>query len=44
MTPDGLTRWQVLQLVRNGFRAAFCDYQTRRRLLREAETEIMKWV
>ncbi len=44
MTPDGLTRWQVLQLVRNGFRAAFCDYQTRRRLLRDAETEIVKLV
>ncbi|HHK42758.1 MAG TPA: hypothetical protein ENJ50_10105, partial [Planctomycetaceae bacterium] len=44
MMPKGLTRWQVLQLVRNGFRAAFCDYQTRQQLLRDAETEIVKLV
>ena len=44
MMPKGLTRWQVLQLVRNGFRAAFCDYQTRQQLLRDVETEIVKLV
>ncbi|HHM12545.1 MAG TPA: hypothetical protein ENJ16_03265 [Planctomycetaceae bacterium] len=44
MMPKGLTRWQVLQLVRNGFRAAFCDYQTRQQLMRDAETEIVKLV
>jgi adenosine deaminase len=37
MTKGGLTRWEVLQLIRNGFRAAFCDYSTRQHLLREAE-------
>lgn len=42
MTPKGLSLWQVLQLIRNGFRSAFCDYQTRQRLLREAEsTELL---
>ncbi len=41
MTPGGLSPWQVLQLIRNGFRAAFCNFRTRQRLLREVEFEIV---
>ena len=42
MTPDGLTRWQVLQLIRNSFQAAFSPYATRRERLVEAEKEILQ--
>ncbi len=42
MTEGGLTKWQVLQLIRNGFRSAFCDYETRRRMLIKAEQQIMR--
>jgi adenosine deaminase len=42
LTPGGLTRWEILRLVRNGFRAAFCDHQARRKLLVQAEGEVMR--
>ncbi len=41
MSPDGLTAWQILQLVRNGFQAAFLSHARRRALLLSAEQEIM---
>ncbi|GEM_PF-5299990 len=37
----GLSPWEVFQLIRNSFRAAFCDYRTRQQLLRKAESEII---
>ncbi len=40
LTRDGLTYWQILQLVRNGFRAAFCDHQSRRVHLLAAEKAV----
>ena len=42
MVKDGLTRWQILQLVRNGFQAAFCKRQRRRELLRSCESDIVR--
>lgn len=42
MTPKGLTRWQVLQLIRNSFRAAFVGQETRRNCLLKAEDEIIQ--
>jgi adenosine deaminase len=44
LTPGGLTRWEILRLVRNGFRAAFCDHETRRQRLVAAEEEVMRVV
>ncbi|EIC21510.1 adenosine deaminase [Thiorhodovibrio frisius] len=44
MTPGGLTYWEVLQLIRNGFQAAFCNRQDRRELLGRAEAELMEWL
>ncbi|GIW92131.1 MAG: hypothetical protein KatS3mg110_0172 [Pirellulaceae bacterium] len=41
ITPGGLTRWEVLHLIRNGFRAAFCSYDDRQRLIRQAESELV---
>ena len=41
MSAGGLSRWQVLQLVRNGFRAAFCNHRDRQRHLVAAEKTIM---
>lgn len=44
MTPGGLSWWEVLQLVRNGFRAAFCRAGEQARHLRAAEREVVRWV
>ncbi len=44
MTRGGLSWWQILQLVRNGFRAAFCPADVQARHLREAEEAVVGWV
>jgi adenosine deaminase len=44
MTRGGLTQWEILQLIRNGFQAAFCNRQDRRELLGRAEAELMEWL
>lgn len=41
MVKGGLTRWQILQLIRNSFKAAFCERQRRRELLRACEADIV---
>ncbi len=41
MTRGGLSRWQILQLLRNGFRAGFAPFAERRELLLAAEQKIM---
>ncbi len=40
MTPGGLSRWDVLALVRGGFQAAFLGLPERARLLREADQAV----
>ncbi len=44
MTPADrpLTRWEVLQLVANGFRAAFCPAEERRERIARAEKRIVE--
>lgn len=42
MSEQGLTRWEVLRIVRNAFRAAFCEHTARRELLLAAEREVME--
>ena len=42
MTPDGLSRWEILQLLRNAFRGAFSSYDIRQRLLLDSEKEIVE--
>jgi len=41
LTPGGLSIWDVLLLIRNGFKAGFCNRPVRTTLLREAESEIL---
>ena len=41
LTPGGLSIWEILKIVRNGFKASFAEHDTRSRLLREAEAEII---
>ncbi len=41
MCPDGLSRWQILQLVRNGFKAAFLDPSERQDLILKAEKTLL---
>lgn len=37
MTKGGLSKWQILQLVCNGFRTAFYPYQQKKEMIYEAE-------
>ena len=41
MTMGGLSKWDVIKLVYNGFVSAFASYETRRTLLRNAGNEIL---
>ena len=40
MTPCGLSKWDILQLVCNGFRSAFYPYEQKKQLLRKVETQL----
>ncbi len=42
LTPEGLSLWEILLLIRNGFRAAFVGSDMRQDLLRGAESEIIE--
>lgn len=42
MVEGGLSRWQILQLVRNSFQAAFCPRSQRRDLMRRSEQQIVE--
>ena len=44
LSRGGLSRWQLLQLIRNSFNAAFVDYAKRRALILAAEKTIMEIV
>lgn len=41
LSENGLTLWDVLQLIRNSFQAVFLPFSERRRLLLEAEEQIL---
>ncbi len=41
MSENGLSKWDIIRIIRNGFRFAFAPYEIRRKLLIEAEREIM---
>jgi adenosine deaminase len=42
LTPGGLSPWDILRLVRNGFKAAFCDRGKKQKLLEEAERLVIE--
>ena len=44
LTPGGLSIWDILKIVRNGFKASFAEHAIRNRLLREAEREIIELI
>ncbi len=41
LTSGGLSLWDILKIVKNGFKASFAEHATRNRMLREAEKEII---
>jgi adenosine deaminase len=41
MTPGGLSIWDLLKIVYNGFVSSFADHATRNQVLRQAENEII---
>lgn len=44
LTPGGLSKWEILQLVCNGFRTAFFPYERKKRLMRRAEKALGKLI
>ena len=44
LTPGGLSIWEILQLIRNSFRAAFVPHRLRKELILQAEEEILEIV
>jgi len=44
MTQGGLSTWEILQLIRNGYWAAFASRKTKSKCLVGAETQIMKLI
>lgn len=42
LTPGGLSKWEILQLIRNGFKSAFVGRQMRKQLLIDAEEQLLK--
>lgn len=41
MTPGGLSKWEILQIIRNGFKTAFTDRDTKKKMLIKAEETIL---
>ncbi len=44
LSPHGLSKWQILQLIRNGYKSAFLPRSQRQALIKDAESEISKIV
>lgn len=44
LTPGGLSKWDILQLLCNGFRSAFYPYSDKKSLIITAEQEIAKLI
>ena len=42
MSEGGLSRWDILQLVKNGFRSSFARYDLRKDLLLQSEKDVLK--
>lgn len=42
MSRDGLSKWDILQLIKNGFKSTFARYELKSKCLREAEQEILR--
>jgi adenosine deaminase len=42
LSPDGLSQWHILKLIKNGFSASFAPHAIRRKLLLEAERDILQ--
>lgn len=44
MSPSGISKWDILQLINNSFTVTFAPFQVRRKRLLEAEQMIMKQI
>ncbi|MCC7429218.1 hypothetical protein IT568_00095, partial [bacterium] len=42
MTEGGLTKWEILRLLKNGFKAAFLPLNKKNELLRKVDTEVFE--
>ena len=41
MTPGGLSKWDVLQIIKNGFTSSFASHDLKRKVLQDAEKYIL---
>ena len=44
MTPGGISKWDILQLINNSFSSTFAPFVKRREYLKNAENTIMKLI
>lgn len=44
MTSGGLSKWEILQLICNGFRTAFYPYQQKQQLIKDVENKLSKLI
>ena len=44
MSPDGISRWDILQLINNSFTVTFAPFKLRREMILKAEQSIMKLI
>lgn len=44
LTPGGLSKWEILQLIRNGFKSAFVGRETRKQLLLNTEEQLLNFL
>jgi len=44
LTEGGLSLWDILKLIRNGYKTAFVSYKEKKELLLKAEEKIAKWL
>lgn len=44
MTPGGLSKWDILQLICNGFRSAFYPYEQKKQLIRKTERDLARLI
>jgi len=44
MTPQGLSLWEIIHMIRSGFKASFLPFEKRRELLLKSEGEIMNCI
>lgn len=44
MTPGGLSLWEILKIIKNGYKSAFIGFDDKQKLIKKAEADIEKFM